>query len=117
MAEAVPNTEEIPTQTSHTQTAESPASMRRIWAVSSTQTQAKTAAAPAKTEPWRRSASAASSALVRRTRSAGGWGTGKRGESGGKRGELLQLGGAGGTLAGVFAHQALFARRPAGRPR
>src|SRR5260370_10811122 len=75
-AEAAPNIEEIPTQDSHTRTAESPASMRNIWPVSRTKAQAKTAAAPAKIAPWRRSASAASSALMRRTRSAGGWGTG-----------------------------------------
>src|ERR1035437_6483261 len=68
IAEAAPNTEGTKAHRSHTRAAESPARMRSVWPMSRTKTQAKAAVAPARTAPWRRSASAASSALVRANR-------------------------------------------------
>src|ERR1035437_10065595 len=67
-AEAAPNTEETKAHRSHTRAAESPARMRSVWPMSRTKTQAKAAVAPARTAPWRRSASAATSALVQANR-------------------------------------------------
>src|ERR1035437_862068 len=75
-AEAVPKTEEITAHRSHARAAESPNRMRSVWPISRMKAQAKMAAAPAKTAPWRRSTSAATSELVRRSRSASGSGQG-----------------------------------------
>src|ERR1035438_3856176 len=86
-AETAPNTEEITAHRSHVNAAESPTRMRSVWPISSTKAQAKIADPPARTAPWRRSASAASSALVRRSRSAGGWGTGSAERPAGRRAE------------------------------
>src|ERR1035437_729389 len=67
-AEAAPNTEETKAHRNHARAGVSPATMRSVWPISRTKTQAKAAVAPARTAPWRRSASAASSALVRANR-------------------------------------------------
>src|ERR1035437_465139 len=75
-AEAVPKTEEITAHRSHARAAETPNRMRSVWPISRMKAQAKMAAAPAKTAPWRRSTSAATSELVRRSRSASGSGQG-----------------------------------------
>src|ERR1022692_4346431 len=75
-AEAAPKTEEITAHRSHAKAAVSPATMRSVWPISRTNTGAKIAAAAAKAAPWRRSSSAATSELVRRSRSASGSGQG-----------------------------------------